>query len=528
MRHTNATDMKHLYLLLIFSIVCICAPAKPHDIKSALEALDERIKHIPDHKRIKEKRIDSLIDLYKKAHNAQEAAKSSENLGDEYLRYQADSAVAYYRRSLSHSKKFKDRRGPLTKQKLATSLALSGATIEALRLHESIIPDSLKNNDLLDFHLSAAAMFDNISGYYSEDSLKNKYHMNAFWHLNKIDSIPATDTPENMFYRANHKLISGQSAEGIAIIKELLESVPTNNPLYGRLASVMAWYYTKQYPDENEATYYLILSADADIQAATLENTALMRLGERLYKRGDIGRSYTYLSVAMEQSLESGSKTRTLSNAGILPLISTSQHELDIRKNKKLVILLIITALLALGAVASVFYMYRTRKRLHSIHKRLEENNILKDSYIQRMLQLCSMYIERLEDFNTLAGRKIKTGQVQDLYQMIESGKILHSQSEKMFEIFDEAFFGIYPDFIQQLNTLLLPEKQFPVTDNEKLTPELRLAAFMRLGIDDSTQLSRFLGLSLNTIYTYRNKLKARAINRENFDESLKNLGKVD
>ena len=49
----------------------------------------------------------------------------------------------------------------------------------------------------------------------------------------------------------------------------------------------------------------------------------------------------------------------------------------------------------------------------------------------------------------------------------------------------------------------------------------------MRLGIDDSSQIARFLGLSLNTIYTYRNKMKSRAINREKFEEEVLLIGRI-
>ena len=55
---------------------------------------------------------------------------------------------------------------------------------------------------------------------------------------------------------------------------------------------------------------------------------------------------------------------------------------------------------------------------------------------------------------------------------------------------------------------------------------ELRIVAFMRLGLDDSTQIAKFLGLSLNTIYTYRNKVKTRAINRDTFEKDVRNIGR--
>ena len=61
-----------------------------------------------------------------------------------------------------------------------------------------------------------------------------------------------------------------------------------------------------------------------------------------------------------------------------------------------------------------------------------------------------------------------------------------------------------------------------------KLNTELRILAFLRLGIDDSEQIAQFLGLSLNTIYTYRNRLKSRAINRNTFDADVMKIGAID
>ena len=48
----------------------------------------------------------------------------------------------------------------------------------------------------------------------------------------------------------------------------------------------------------------------------------------------------------------------------------------------------------------------------------------------------------------------------------------------------------------------------------------------MRLGVTDSTRLAKFLGLSLNTVYTYRNRMKNRAKKRETFETDILSIGK--
>ncbi len=43
----------------------------------------------------------------------------------------------------------------------------------------------------------------------------------------------------------------------------------------------------------------------------------------------------------------------------------------------------------------------------------------------------------------------------------------------------------------------------------------------MRLGIDDAGRIARALNLSVNTVYAYRNRMRNRAIDRDNFEASV-------
>ncbi len=71
------------------------------------------------------------------------------------------------------------------------------------------------------------------------------------------------------------------------------------------------------------------------------------------------------------------------------------------------------------------------------------------------------------------------------------------------------------------VNALLLPDCQIELKDGEKLNTDLRILAFMRLGIEESARIAQVLNYSLNTIYAYRNRLKARAINRDTFEADI-------
>ena len=92
------------------------------------------------------------------------------------------------------------------------------------------------------------------------------------------------------------------------------------------------------------------------------------------------------------------------------------------------------------------------------------------------------------------------------------------------FDTFDQLFMDNFPDFVDKLNELLYPDRKLALLPGNHFTPELRIAAYMRFGMNDSAKLSKALGLSLNTIYTYRNRLKGRAIDKVNFEENVRNM----
>ena len=135
--------------------------------------------------------------------------------------------------------------------------------------------------------------------------------------------------------------------------------------------------------------------------------------------------------------------------------------------------------------------------------------------------------MSKLSQFSDIVNRKISSGKVEDLYKITKSGKFIEEQSKDFYDIFDNAFLNIYPTFIENVNALLLPDKQIELKENEKLNTDLRILAFMKLGIEDSSRIAQMLNYSVNTIYAYRNKLKNRAIDRENFEENVMKIKSI-
>ena len=91
---------------------------------------------------------------------------------------------------------------------------------------------------------------------------------------------------------------------------------------------------------------------------------------------------------------------------------------------------------------------------------------------------------------------------------------------------FDNAFLHLFPNFIADFNALLLPEEQIEVQGEYKLNTTLRIFALIRLGIDDSSKIAKFLHYSVNTIYNYRARVKGIAVtHRDDFEVRVKQIG---
>ena len=184
------------------------------------------------------------------------------------------------------------------------------------------------------------------------------------------------------------------------------------------------------------------------------------------------------------------------------------------------------------GVALLLWNLYRSKRRrtreLERIKQQLAKANQSKEAYISEFMNLSSSYMEGLEEFNRITRRKLAAGQVDDLLNIIKSGKMIDEQRKKFDDIFDDAFLAIYPTFINDVNALLAPEKRVVTPAKNVLTTELRVLAFTRLGVDDTAQVARFLGVTLNTVYTYRNKLRNKAIRRDTFDADVMKIGIIE
>ena len=168
-----------------------------------------------------------------------------------------------------------------------------------------------------------------------------------------------------------------------------------------------------------------------------------------------------------------------------------------------------------------------SNKALRNSNDELENTNAKRELMANAFIMLCYQYIERLESQRKLVIRKIRANQQNELLSILSSSKRSTEENQNFLSQFDKIFLSLYPSFVKELNSLLIPEAQIELKEDNEMTPSLRVAALVRLGVTESPKIAGILSYSLQTIYNYRSTLKNSAIDKEHFEENLQKLCSV-
>lgn len=509
-----------------FDLLCATPEISEKQLKDILRTLDNELEHRDDYIERRQNNIDSLSALVSSSGPSMELFMK---LGRAYTTFNNDSAIIYFTRGLELAKEngstdsiteFMLRRAPLLPQ--------AGFISDGLTDHTSIDSTRLDHRLLRLYYSSGTQLYKYISSLYpSYPSITQHYDSVATIYQQRLANAIRHDTDLPQYFRAlqigEYFYMTGDSHKARAYLHEALEMSNPSHNSYAISASLLSKLALND-SLINDAIYYLALSAMADTRRATLEVTSLQQLGQLLAEQGDGERAHNYLYNALKSAVECRSTSRIIQTSQAMPVIESVHRQELYRSWDRIHVLIFLMSLCIIGLGAALIALRLQIKRQKKLRQTLEESNHIKEIYISRFLDLCSIYMDKIHQFCRIASSKISTGQTEELYRMTTSGKFVENQSAEFYTIFDDAFLHIYPEFIEKVNSLLKPECRYELRDGEKLNTDLRILAFMRLGIDDSARISHILNYSINTIYAYRNKIRNRAINRDTFEQDIAHL----
>lgn len=488
-----------------------------HHLDSSLRVLDREINSRRHYIDLRRASIDSirLLNL--------PAVKRHKLIGDRFSGFETDSAMAHYHLGYEAATQAGNDSAAIEFQlKSAVHMPLLGLIDEAHDAFTSIDTTALPPELLTEYYNAGRQMSSYIASHYSHVPQKA-----AQWN-NETDrmqaSLIAHLSPDDPLYSLNLAERALRHADYEAsrrIISSLIPKLHDTDNSYARACHIMAE-ASRGLGNENDYLYYLSLSAIADLRAATLEVTSLQELGAALHHREDTERAYRYLTTALANAAECQASMRVLQTSTALSLIEQAHTEQTRVWHRWTRIVMALLAFLLVVALAAFVMLRIETRRLRNMKERLEDANLVKEISISQIINLCSVYMSQLTQFRKMVERKVAAGQVDDLNRLVKSGKWMEEQSREFYDVFDRAFLSIFPDFIADVNRLLRPDQSIELKQGELLNADLRILAFLRLGINDATRIAQLLNLSVNTIYAYRSRLRDRALNRDTFEDSIR------
>lgn len=496
------------------------------DMDKALRDLDRELAIRDTYLSSRQKYIDSLLVQLRRVGSAAQASPALMlRLGEAYTAFNNDSALHFLGRGVDIAGQLRqDSLATVLKLRYATLLPLAGFFNTAISKFNEVDTTSMSPSLLKLYYSSGRQMYSYIASFFSNYPEEyERYNRLSNQFQSRLVSMPDDGSALYRLNQGEYYYLHQEFNKAENILSQLIGALKDDDNLYAR-ASHMLSGIARSRGDHNARIFYLARSAIADIRSATLEVTSLQELGTLLFESDEVSRANEYLSAALSNAVACHASLRVIETSEAMPLIA-SAHAREIDNNRRLLLgIMMVLVVLLIGLILLLYFLRREMRQMHALEERLRGANKVKEVYISQFLKLCSIYMDKLNSFCKIAHRKISTGKVDDLFKMTQSGKFIEEQSREFYDVFDDAFLHIYPMFLEDVNRLLRDDGKIELKEGERMNADLRILAFMRLGIEESARIAQVLNYSVYTIYTYRNKLKNRAINRETFDRDVMNI----
>ena len=549
--------MKNIIIFLCLCTICMCRlhAADSSRADSLLLKLDQAIKERPIYMEQKELK---LVELKRQLHRQIPDEERFAILGtllDEYRSFNTDSALhmAEEREQIAirlGNREYIDN----ARMNKADVLGMTGMYKEVMDLMRNIHIDRLP----VDIHPYYYHIYRTVYGLMADYAV-TAYEKKLYTELTDKyrDSLLLVNKDNLLIHtliQSDQYNVRNEYDKAIRLLTDYLALQKD----YEHDVAICAYTLSESYRlkgDKEKEKEYLIVSAMADMKTAVREYISLRKLAVLLYQEGDIERAYSYVKICMEDAAACNARLRKLEILEIFPIINDAYQQKTEKQQEQMKWALVSISLLSLFLLLAIFYVYKQMKKVAAArrevidaNKRLKElndelhlsnaqlkeanhsiaeNSYLKEEYIGRYMDQCSVYLEKMDNYRRSLGKIAATGNVEELYKNIKSSKFIEGELKEFYTNFDNTFLQLFPTFVEDFNALLADDEQISLKAGERMNTELRIFALIRLGITDSVKIAQFLRCSVTTIYNYRTKVRNKAAgDRDLLEQEVMTIGK--
>lgn len=541
------------------------------EISGLLDTLDSLLSDNRSYLKAKEDKIKSLRDGLKTAVDPERRFWLTADLYDEYSAYDSDSALYYadLAKQFAHELNRPDLENEM---KLNRSYVLSatGLLDDAEACLREMNVDSLPNHLAMVYCDRMIFLSSHREQYLGEkSSIEGIYAQKADSLLLEMRNEINPENPKYRWLIGWSSLSAGQNLDDAI---GLVEKEVKRRDMDTRNDAMDTWMLSKLYEkkgDNQNRLKYLILSATADVRSCNREVASLEELSGLLYDMGEYDRANSYINHSIAYANQYKSRVRlgplaTLQERILSAVHERSREQASINRHYFIGLIIILGVLL----LSILYILIQNRllrksrrtlneanaelsKRVEELSQTREELNLTNDKlsemyekaadsarelaevneskevYIADVFAVCSNYIDKLEGFRANLNKLLTARKFDEAIKLTKSPELSYQEVRELWATFDEIFLDIFPNFVDDFNSLLRPEEQVELKKPGKLTNELRIYALVRLGMNDSQKISKFLHCSLQTVYNTRQRTRNKArVPRGEFAKAVMALGR--
>lgn len=458
----------------------------------------------------------------------------------EYKVFVYDSAFTYALKLAATARKLNDpQKANYAKLKLAFILVSSGMFKETFDSLKTVSVKTLHDTSKVDYYSIMARAYYDLGNYDNDLFYNPEYKVFGSKFLDSAKRLCAPGSYQYLYVSNYQNMMLGRNQDAIREVKQLLTLKLSHHQRAVNNHHLGSLYLATGEPDKALAPF--VTAAVADIITATKENAALNSVADLLYRKGDIDNAYDLIELAMNDALYYGAKQRKVQIGSILPIIAAERLS-SVERQRKLW-LIYSTAITVLGVLILVFVLIIVRQvrklkkaeqqiiqanhNLREINQRLREADKIKEEYIGYYFNINSDYLDKIEDVKKSIDHKLMARKFDDISYIV-NGINLKREREELFVSFDKVFLKLFPDFVTKFNALFDEEDKIVLKDNQLLNTELRIFALIRMGINDTEKIAKILDYSVNTIYTYKTKIKSKSlVPNEEFEKKIMEINTI-
>lgn len=524
--------------------------------------LQEQLDLLLSHQTAHIKRKDETINRIKKGLLTEEKTlkrlQTYDLLYQEYYVFQFDSAMTYLDKGIDLAKETANtyyyNSNVIHKAEL---LSIGGLYNEAIETISLVDTTALDRTQKFDFYLSLFRIHTYWADFCNDHTYTPAHREKAKQALIKaMDYCDETAKTYEYYYGEYCVFVLNDPKKARSHYLKAASLLPTDSRFYAMACFALSGSYANEGRTDQQERY-LLLSSIADAENCTMENYALQTLAMYIFEhdKNRIDRAQEYIQKSLEDARFYNNRLRIIEISNKLPVIVNSYQQTLNTRNRVQMIAIIAISLLLIFLLVAITYIVKQTKRLRLQQRELQKNNdslselntrqkglntqlhklnaLLIDTNRKReglaklYIDLCAKYISRLKRQQTLVKRKIKANQTSELLSQLSSGRLSEEDAATFLSRFDKAFLDLYPTFTKELNALLKADCQIKNTHSNELTTDQRIMALIRLGVKESAEIADLLFYSPQTIYNYRSALKAKAIDKTNFEAEVSKLCSV-